>query len=505
MNNILEKLYKRYNQFGEYYSAYTIKNSYTIIRILKDNKKQWIDIDKQIKEYEIDRQMEKNTNFQKLIIDSENIQPKSIFIRVYYLELIASAIPESFFQRMSIDRSTIVELSLAITLYYVGLQTYKFSDKEITDTEKKNLFGRVDFYIGLSDIQKVRGKTTSTEFERFINLFANNIYEIKEEDKVGLFLDEGKLFIICIDEFVDYMIFKLENIFKDKCLDKEYSYYTDEKGYAFEEMVYGITKNFVQESYHTLFYYPNHKQKIEIDVLLKDAENIAVLECKSGSFDAYGVDKDEILKLQIHNKTNKAYKSLKKVSEYLLNFDKYSFVCGEKTVSGYVKDPICIHISMYPMDFISSNVHTLFPEYLEDVDAPILTISLEHLFAMMIDAKISGKDIFKYWKQRKQDIVEHPGIQFDNNELDLYYEVINEDKDTMLAEIKRQGILDQINSNGRIISSFHNEFGDETRPATKMLLMLDHYLLLGIFDNGKNWFGINKRYLINLDNYLQND
>ncbi|WP_313070249.1 hypothetical protein [Lacrimispora sp.] len=505
MNNILEKLYKRYNQHCEYYSAYTVKNPYTMIRILKDSKKQRIDIDKQIKEYEIDKLLEKNKNFQELIIDSENIQPKSIFIRVYYLKLIASAIPESFFQRMNINGSTIVEMSLAITLYYLGLQTYRFSEVEITGTEKNNLFGRVDFYIGLSDIQKVRGKSTSEEFETFINLFAKNIYEIKEEDKMGLFLDGGELFIICINEFLDYMIFKLENIFKENHLDKENSYYTDKRGYAFEEMVYGITKNFVQESYHTLFYYPNNKQEIEIDILLKDSENLVVLECKSGSFDASGVDQDEFLKLQIHNKTKKAYKSLKKVSEYLLNSNEYRFECNEKTITGYVKNPICIHVSMYPMDFISSNVHTLFPEYLEGVDSPILTISLEHLFAMMFDAKISKKDIFKYWKQRKQDIAEHPGIHFDNNELDLYYEIINEDKNTMLTEIKRQGIIDQINPNGRIISSFHNEFGDETRPAAKMLFMLDQYLLLGIFKNGKMGFAINKRYLRNLESFLNKE
>lgn len=73
----------------------------------------------------------------------------------------------------------------------------------------------------------------------------------------------------------------------------------------------------------------------------------------------------------------------------------------------------------------------------------------------------------------------------------------------MLAEIKRQGLLDRINLNGRIISSFHNEFGDETRPATKMLLMLDQFLLLGIFEKGKSWFGINKRYLKNLENIYE--
>lgn len=72
-------------------------------------------------------------------------------------------------------------------------------------------------------IQKVRGKSTSEEFERYKNFFAKDINEIREEDKAGLFLDGGELFIICINEFLDYMIYKLENTFKENCLDKEYS------------------------------------------------------------------------------------------------------------------------------------------------------------------------------------------------------------------------------------------------------------------------------------------
>lgn len=505
MNNLLERIYKRYNQFEEYYGDYTVKNQYTMIRILKETQTNNFDIDKRIKEYEIDGLLDVQKDYQGLAFDSENIQPKSIILRVHYLELIASSIPESFYERTGIDGTIIVELSLAIAFYYLGLQTFKFSGMEITDTEKKNILGRADFYIGLPELQKVRGKTTTEEFEKYISFFARDIYELSDIEKIGLFLDGEKLFIICIEEFLDYMIFKLEKLFKENAVEKEDSVYRDEKGAAFEEVVYGITKNFVQENYHTLFYYPNNKQKIEIDVLLKDADNLAVLECKSGTFDPFGVDKDDVLKLQIHNKTGKAYKSLKNVSKYLKNADEYCFKCGDKKIIGNAIDPIFIHVAMYPMDFISSNVHTLFPKYLDNTDNPILTISLEHLFAMMLDAKKNGKDIFKYWEKRKRDILEHPGIQFDNNELDLYYEIINEDKNTMLSELKRQGILDQLSPNGRIFSSFHNEFGEESRPATKMIQTLDCYLMLGIFEKGKSWFGINKRYLKNLEDFLRMD
>lgn len=505
MNNLLERIYKRYNQFEEHYGDYTVKNQYTMIRILRESKTNNPDIDKQIKKYEIDGLLDVKKDYQGLVFDSENIQPKSIILRVHYLELIASSIPESFYDRNEIDGTSIVELSLAITLYYLGLQTFKFSGMEITDTEKKNILGRTDFYIGLPELQKVRGKTTTKELEKYISFFARDIYELSNNEMIGLFLDAGKIFIICIEEFLDYAIFKLEEIFKENVVEKEYSVYTDKKGAAFEEMVFGITKNFVQESYHTALYYPNNKQKIEIDILLKDADNLAVLECKSGTFYPFGVDKDDALKVQICNKTKKAYKSLKNVSEYLKNADEYCFKCEDKKIIGNAIHPICIHVAMYPMDFISSNLHTLFPEYLDNTDNPILTISFEQLFAMMLDTKKNGKDIFKYWKQRKRDILEHPAIRFDNNELDLYYEIINEDKNTMLSEMKRQGILDQLSQNSSIFSTFHNEFGEEYRPATEMIRTLDNYLIMGIFEKGKSWFGINKRYLKNLEDFLRMD
>ena len=135
--------------------------------------------------------------------------------------------------------------------------------------------------------------------------------------------------------------------------------------------------------------------------------------------------------------------------------------------------------------------------------SPILSLSIEHLLAMMLDSKSKNKDIFDYWKKRKKDIQAYSGICFDNNELDLYYEIVNEDNNTMLAELKRQGIIDQLNPNAMLISSFHNEYGEEVRPAKEMIKTLDICLLMNIFERGKSMFGINKRYLKNMKEYLQ--
>ncbi|MBQ8279124.1 MAG: hypothetical protein IJZ23_04730 [Roseburia sp.] len=502
MEGLLEKIYKRYNQFGEYEDSFAVLDQYTMIRIYKEGKCQPVNIETIMKAAEIQKIRNMVDAHQELLFDSMMTQPKSVFYRMYLLEIVARAIPNSFYERIDFKADSIVEITMAITLYYWGLQTYRFSGMPISDSERRNLIGREDFYFGISEIQKVRGKTTKDELEKYLSIFAKNIDEIKEEDGIGLYEDGGVPFIICIEEYLDYMIFVVERYFRDNANAQEYSYYTDEKGSSFEEMVYGITKNFVQENYQTLYYYPNDKQKIELDVLLKDGENLAILECKSGTFSSHGVDKDDALKLQIHNKTKKAYSSLKKVSDYLKKTGEYSFSCGKEKIVGRVTEPICIHVSMYPMDFIASNMYALFPEYFEESN-PIFTISMEHLFAMLLDAKKSKKDIFDYWKQRQKDILQHPGVYYDNNELDLYYEIVNSDKGTMLAELRKQGILEQISPNARIVSSFHNEFGEETRPALWMLRMLDTYILLGILEQGKNWYGVNKRYLKNLEEYIR--
>lgn len=502
MDNILEVIYKRYNQFGDLYRATSVTNQHIMIQIYKEAKLYPIDIEQRIIDKEIHRMRKSVGQFQELPVDSEFVQPKSIFLRIYILNIVASSIPETFYKRIIYNATSIVEISLSISLYYLGLQVYIYSGKDITDTEKKNIIGRTDFYFTLEELKKVRGKTTAEELRKYLELFAKDITNVLEERQIGLFLDEEIPFIICIEDFLDYMIFFLEDYFRHYASEQEYSEYTDAKGKSFEELVYGMTKDLVQESYHTLYYHPNKKQKMEIDILFRDKDNIAVLECKSGTLNIDGLDRDDLIKFQIHNKTKKAYKTLKSVTEYLERTEEYNFENKNQKLVGYTDNSVCIHISMYPIDFIASNMHVMFPEYLEE-KSPILSLSLEHLLAMMLDAKSKNKDIFDYWKKRKKDIQTYSGICFDNNELDLYYEIVNEDNNTILAELKRQGIMDHLNPNAKIISSFHNEYGEEVRPAKEMIKQLDMCLLIKILERGKSMFGINKRYLKNMKEYLQ--
>lgn len=498
---ILELLYDRYNEFNNF--KYTVQNPYTMIRILCEGDAVERIIEMKIKEYEIDKHIQnKFENYQSLVSEKNFVQPKSLMLRLHYLNLIVTALPECFYVDLGITSDSIKQISVAITLYYFGLQTYKFSDVQITDTERKNIIGREDFYVGIRDLQMVCAKITEQDFRKYLELFAVEIDEVSESDNTRLYLNKGQAFILCIEEFLDYMLYKTENNFKEQYTEQKYSEYSHVKGLAFEKMVYGILKEYFMDVHHSMYYYPNERQEIEVDVVVKQDDNIAIFECKSGTIDVRDINKDDVLKVKIKNKVKKAYKSLEAVSYYIIKSKEYRFSNNKDLIVGVNNDPMCIHISMYSLDFMASNVHTIFPEYIENRTNPILTVSFEHLFAMLLDTRINHKNIFDYWKQRKEDISKYPGIQFDNNELDLYYELINSNKKTMLSELKAQGWIDNISEHGRVISSFHDEFGNEKRPASNMLMVLDSYLLVGLFSSGKQWFGINKRYLRNLEDFI---
>jgi hypothetical protein len=422
-----------------------------------------------------------------------------------YLNLILTSLPDSFFKHFNITSKKIENITMAITLYYFGLQTYKFGEKPISSTQMKNLIGREDFYIGIDEIKIVCWEIDESDFTSYLNMFAKEISQIEPDYKARLYLYNNECFILCIEEFVEYIQYRVEDIYKENSTEQEISEYTRKKGFGFEEIVFGVLYQCLPDIYHTLHYYPNDRQKIEVDIVARQNEKLLVAECKSGTLDLQNVDKDDAVKLLINNKMQKAHKSLRNVAKYIYTTSGYSFSCEEKKIEGRCEKLYLLNVPMYSADFISSNIHTLFPEYTEGCDFPILTISLEHLFALVIDNLKKKMDILDYLDKRIAYIKEYPGVQFENNELDLYYELVNENKGTMLSELKKLGMLDNMNPNGRVVGTYHDALGNETRPALMLLRQLDQYLILGIFDAGKKWYGINKRYLRNLEDFLRID
>lgn len=137
MDNILEVIYKRYNQFDDLYNATTVYNQNIMIQIYKEAKHYPIDIEQRIIDKEIHRTRKSVGQFQEFPIDCEFVQPKSIFLRIYILNIVASSIPETFYKNIIYSATSIVEISLSIALYYLGLQNYMYSGRDITNKKKR--------------------------------------------------------------------------------------------------------------------------------------------------------------------------------------------------------------------------------------------------------------------------------------------------------------------------------------------------------------------------------
>jgi len=461
-------------------------------------------LEEKIREYEICEKISHGFNdFHELVEGKNFVQPKSVVIRLYYLDLILNSLPEYFYRDLRICKEEIMSMTVAVVMYYMGLNVYKYGKVPITATMRRNIVGREDCYFGLQEMQKVCGKISAETYSRYLDIFARDINKIKEQDSVKLYMYDEKPFILCMTDYLDYVMHEIERLFKEQYLEKEYSKYMNIKGNAFEELVFNVIKPFFEECYHTLYYYPGHKEKIELDIVTRNNREMAIIECKSGTIWFEQAVDDAAVKGTIKNSVKKAYKSLLKVAEHCAEEKGYCFENEDIKLWGTNEMPICMHVSMYPLDFIASNIHTLFPEYIVNKKNPVLSISFEHLCAILLDLREKDKSIFEYWKKRRTDILKYPEVRFDNNELDLYYELIMDSRDSMLTQIKEQGILDMMAPNVSILSTFRNENGYEERPAFSMLKHLDSIWIANIFAYGKSWMGLNKRYLKNLEEAME--
>ena len=132
-------------------------------------------------------------------------------------------------------------------------------------------------------------------------------------------------------------------------------------------------------------------------------------------------------------------------------------------------------------------------------------MSIYHFLAILIDQASDNNNIFDYLKKRTEYISKYPKLNFDNNELDLYFEIKNECKESMLGLLEEKGILEKLPNGGTVISSFHDEYGNEWRPSIDMIQKLDSILLMKILEQGKRTFGINKRFINNFKQIIIKD
>ena len=505
LENLLMAVCERYNDFKG--TGYYIKFDVTALQILQEGAIDKADLKNKIRKYDlIEYQKKKNDDYQELVLEFKAEQPKSKLLTFIYIELIANALPNSFFEKINLERKRLIQITLSIMFYNLFLQTYIYGEKPLSTTQRKWLLGRDDFYLGIEEIKKVCWQIEKEDFETFCDKFAFDL-ENKEVSKLKgekFYKNGDTYFILCIEEFLEYVLIKTERLFKDSCTNEEFSEYQRKKGFAFEEFVFSQLQSFYTNAVHSVYYYPQKDKVAEIDILLQEEDYLLIIECKSGTIELKSASTDEEIRKKIDNKVKKAYNTLENANNYVTLNERYKFSNKSNVVEGESKDKevLCLHLSMYPLDAISSNVHVLNEKYIGESGNPKITMSFEHFLAICLDSHVRGMTVGTYLKQRKKNIIEHPKTHFDNNELDLYYQLTNKGNRLMLSESLENGILENFNDNIRIVTTFHNSSGKEFRPASEMLKDIDNRLLYSMFKIAKTQYGLNKRYMVNLNEYL---
>lgn len=496
---------ERYNDFKE--RGYYIKFDTTALQILQEGALDKADLENKIKKYDlIELQKRRNVDYQELVSEFMAEQPKSKLLTFMYVDLIVAALPNSFFEKLNLERKRLIQITLSIMFYNLFLQAYIYGEKPISTTQRKWLLGRDDFYLGIDEIKKVCWQIEKKDFDIFCEKYAFNLGNKKVSELKGekFYRNGDKYFVLCIEEFLEYILIKTERLFKESCTNEEFSNYQRKKGFAFEEFVFSQFKGFYKNAVHSVYYYPQKDKVAEIDILLQEENYLLIIECKSGTIELKSASTDEEIRKKIDNKVKKAYNTLENANNYVALNERYKFSNKSNVVEGESKDKevLCLHLSMYPLDAISSNVHVLNEKYIGESGNPKITMSFEHFLAICLDCYVRGMAIGTYLKQRKKNIIEHPQAHFDNNELDLYYQLTNKGNKSMFNESLENGILGNFNEDIRIVTTFHDSSGKEFRPASEMLKDIDNRILYSMFKNAKSQYGLNKRYMIYLNEYL---
>lgn len=504
MDNLLKHIYNEYNDFEK--KGYHIQFDKTALQILKDGVWDLADLKNKIRKYDSEEYQRNNESNQDLASEILFEQPKSMLLTIMYINLIVNALPDSFFIELNLEKEKFIQIILAVVFYTLFLNTFTFLSKPLTRTEEKWLLSRDDFYFGLEEIKKVCWGIEKRDFETFCDKFTfdirnKQVSELKDEK---IYKDGDQYFILCIDEFLEYMLLKPERLFKELCSEADFSEYQRKKGFAFEELVYYFFSQFANNVVNTIYYYPSTDKVAEIDILLQEENYIIIIECKSGTIELKSAHTDIEIKKKIDNKVKKAYRTLENASVYVSSNVHYKFSNKSFVVEGESQDTdiLCLHLSMYSFDSLSSNVHILDESYIGKSGNPKITMSFEHFLAICLDCHNTGNFLGSYLKKRKKYIIEHPKARFDNNELDLYYQLMNKGNKSILTESLEKGIFDNFIEDIKTVTTFHDSLGEEFRPASDMLGEIDNRLLNGFFKDAKSRFGLNKRFINYLREYL---
>ncbi len=501
MNDLMKELYKRYGDFSyDYGQPLSLE---TALKIYKSDIHSLEDIEPKIKEFESELLNEKiNHEYNELVSELETLQPSSFSFQLMYIWLLLDSMENDYFVLIELERLDLYRIVHSIVYYLLFLQTYSFTNLSISKSAIKSIFGRKDFLVGITELKKVCCSITEDNYKKFCELFALDIdkHDIEILKDVHLFMDGENIFIFWINDFLDYILYDVERKYRKWSISERYS---AGKGTGFEQIVYGFTSQFYNKSVQNVFYH-EPKKKSEIDLIIRDGCCLIITECKSGTIDLRKASSDKEITHKLNNKLKKAYETLDNVASYIEKNEVFMFEEKNKKVAieGYTRDFdfIYVHLSMYPIDALSSSIHVLNDKYFRDTEKPKLTISFEHFIAICVDCQENNRSLGEYLSIRRDLLETHPNIKFDNNELDLYYQLTNK---SMLNESLTNGVLDEFSPDVRVVSTYSDQEGNEIgRPAGRLLFQLENRIFGMMLEVSKRSLGFNKKFTNYMNQYL---
>lgn len=501
MEDLMKELYKRYGDFSYNFGAPLSID--TALKIYKNGVESVEDLELKIKDYETQRlRGEISQDRNELVRELTALQPNSFSLQLMYIWLLLDSMDNDYFKFIGIKRLDLYRIVHSITYYLLFLQTYLFTDLSISKSALKSIFRRKDFMIGIDELKMVCWTITEQDYQNFCELFAldvnkNDIESLKE---VQLFMDDENIFLFWINDFLEYILLDIEKKYRKWSITESYS---NEKGTGFEKIVYGFTSQFYNKIVQNVFYHEKNK-KSEIDLVIQDRNYLIIVECKSGTIDLKSASSDTEIIQKINFKLKKAYKTLDNVANYIDQNQMFAFEEKSKkiAINGDKNDYdfVYLHLSMYPIDALSSNIHTINDKYYSDTEKPKLSLSFEHFLAICVDCHEKDISLGEYLAKRRDILKRYPKIKFDNNELDLYYQLTNK---SMLQDSIDDGLLENISPNAKIITTFKNYDGVETRPASTLLIQLEHRLFNMLLEASKRSLGLNKKFIKYMSRYLR--
>lgn len=502
MNDLLKEIYLRYGDFSR--TGRPIQYVHTAIKILIEGAVDIKDLEEKIVKYDNNIVQERylNTEYDELAHELAFIQPKSMGLMLIFISLILDASEDDYYEVIKLEKEKIFQIIISTCLYLLFLQTDMGLDLNMSKKANNSVFGRKDFYIGIDELKKVCWKIEEKDYLKFLELFAFDIHsdDLDNVEEFKLFNDGVYMFILWITDFLNYMLLKSEELYlKVKNIEP----FSTAKGFGFEKLVYDLTSCFFDKPLQSVFYI-NETKKSEIDLVYEDGNYLIIIECKSGTIDLENKKKNEVIKKIIDNKIKKAYKTLDRVAAYVNENSILEFEYKDKTAALNIHKEnykiIYLHLTMYSLDSLLSSIQRLDDKYYNELKNPKISMSLEHFLAICIDCHDKKKSIGEYLNLRQKLIREYPGVKFDNNELDLYYQLTSK---SMLKDSLENKMLNQLNNDIQIISSFHNHNNDEFRPASMMLERVDNGLMEMLIEMSKQSFGLNKRYINYMGQYMK--